>query len=251
MRPYYDDGWAMIYHADSLEAMTPDLVGRVDLVFTDPPYGNDYGVDDFAEARTRTYSYGNRRRKTEPIKGDSPLEYERLVGEVVRLAFLRLKKGAPLAMMAAGGGGPDGVRFVDAIRAIQRHGIFDQAYVWDKRARGPGLGLRIRRDYEFVLLGHASGSPLYYADGTGGESNILDFAPVAGDLHPLQKPEALAAFFVRRHVVAGGVVLDPFSGSGTTLAAAKLLGRRAIGFEIDEAFCETAARRLSQGVILA
>ena len=68
------------------------------------------------------------------------------------------------------------------------------------------------------------------------------------DLHPTQKPLSLCKKILGANV--GQVVLDPFMGSGTTLRAAKDLGRKAIGIEIDERYCEIAARRMSQLVLL-
>ncbi len=66
--------------------------------------------------------------------------------------------------------------------------------------------------------------------------------------HPTQKPVSLMRWclsFCPEH----GAILDPFMGSGTTLVAAKAIGRMAIGIEIEERYCEIAARRLSQGVL--
>ena len=67
------------------------------------------------------------------------------------------------------------------------------------------------------------------------------------DLHPTEKPESLMGQILRANV--GETVLDPFMGSGTTLRAAKDLGRRAVGIEIEEAYCEIAARRMGQEVL--
>lgn len=69
----------------------------------------------------------------------------------------------------------------------------------------------------------------------------------ANELHPTQKPEALIRTIIGANVAE--TILDPFMGSGTTLVAAKMEGRKAVGIEINEKYCEAAVNRLAQGVL--
>jgi len=67
--------------------------------------------------------------------------------------------------------------------------------------------------------------------------------------HPCPKPLKLLTWLVRISTKSGDTIVDPFAGSGTTLVAAKLMGRRAIGIEIDKSYCNIIVERLSQQVI--
>jgi len=99
----------------------------------------------------------------------------------------------------------------------------------------------LRREYEDLRR------PFSLTD-TAYRSDIWNFNPVPGypGKHPCEKPIAMMEHIVKTSTRAGGSILDPFAGSGSTLRAAKNLGRKAIGFEIEEKYCEITAQRLAQ-----
>lgn len=116
--------------------------------------------------------------------------------------------------------------------------------VWDKR---DGVASDDNADAEIAWTSVGGPVRLYRHLWKGlcraGEENI---SIQGGKIHPFQKPAALMRWCI--NFTSAPTILDPFMGSGTTLVAAKNLGRRAIGIEIEEHYCEIAAKRLSQEV---
>jgi site-specific DNA-methyltransferase (adenine-specific) len=92
----------------------------------------------------------------------------------------------------------------------------------------------------------------YTDDGTRLAQSVVDARNMRGrGIHPNEKPVALLDPLIRYAVPAGGTVLDPFAGSGSTAEAARLSGRRSILIEQSEQYCELIARRLSQPLLTA
>jgi len=91
----------------------------------------------------------------------------------------------------------------------------------------------------------------YFYDDSRKQSSVWEINTYpSGTDHPATFPIELPKECILTSTKAGETVLDPFMGSGTTLRAAKDLGRRAIGIEIEERYCEIAAKRMAQGVLL-
>ena len=247
MTPYYDEAGITIYCGDARELLPTLAAGSVDFVFTDPPFGHNNNNNGDLIARWEEALGRGSNGDARPIANDGPE-----ANDLVRWAFgefNRLLAPGCCCCCCCGGGGPD-PQFARWSLWLDEAIGFKQMIVWDK---GPmGMGWHYRRSYETVLVGEKPGAACRWFDTTNRVENIVrhipKIIPQAAD-HPTPKPEELVTFFLKLHARAGDLVLDPFCGAGTTLVAAKQFGCRAIGCEIDEAWCEAAARRLAQGVL--
>ena len=183
-----------------------------DVIVTDPPYGMAYQHG----ARRGGVRYG---ADGESIVGDDePFD-----------PGLILALGKPTAMFGAN-------HYADRLPASRGW------LVWDKR---DGSASNDQSDAELAWTNVLTVARVFSARWSGAHRTGREQAD--GRLHVNQKPVALMAWVLR--FMPEGVVLDPFMGSGSTLIAAKELGRRSIGIEIDEAHCQAAATRCSQEVL--
>jgi site-specific DNA-methyltransferase (adenine-specific) len=251
-KPYYEDEAVTIYHGDCREIIPTFEDASIDFIFTDPPYGHNNNNGDLIhrrEAALGRIPNGADTPSARPIANDGPEAANALIrwffGETARL----LKAGCCCCCCCCGGGpDPQFARWSLWLDDVLQ---FKQMVVWDK---GPmGMGWHYRRSYETVLVGQKPGAACRWFDETNQIENIIRHIPKIipqADEHPTLKPERLGAHFIKLHSAPGDLVLDPFMGSGTTLRAAKSLGRKAIGIEIEERYCEIAAKRMSQMVLL-
>ncbi len=227
MKPYYEDTKAgiTIYHGDCREIL-PGLP-KVDLVLTDPPYGTQVLRDGYGRRQNNKATNG---KVGVHIAGDADLgAFKRMVGAVK--CNLLCTFGSPK-------------KSFEMLQAIRRRSFTCVAeLVWDKNI--PGLGAGIRYQHENIYIAVFEN---FEFCGYGGLFSVIRETSVSrGGFHPHEKPVDLLK---RLLIYAGGeTILDPFMGSGTTLRAAKDLRRKAIGIEIEERYCEIAARRLQQEVL--
>lgn len=116
--------------------------------------------------------------------------------------------------------------------------------VWDKVSIG--MGSCFRNQHELIL---------HFTKGVGRNParrdtpNVLSYSSIRNGVHDTQKPEELLERLICTTTFPGESVLDFFAGSGSTLAAAKTAGRRALGIEVEERYCEICANRLRQEVL--
>lgn len=228
--PYFDDGGGrLIYHGDCREFLALLEPESVDLVLTDPPYGIRY----VTARRSRSD------KLVAPIANDESLDVVEQVWPIVLAMLANDRHWYAFATLK-----PEVMH--DAIRVFSGA---KQTLAWDKGDRGTvgDLEAGFGECCEAIFYGMKGRRAL---NGKRPRSVIrFDWSGTLDPVHPTVKPVAVLRKLVSWSTNHGEIVLDPFAGSFTTLRAAKDLGRCAIGFELEERYCEIGANRLRQEVL--
>lgn len=269
IKPYYLDAKAgiAIINADCRDALA--LLEPVEHVIADPPFARNVyrhlGMPNTnAGSGTPTrlagyeYSSASQRRKGHPRLGIQNHQYS----------------SASIVELAAGG-----IGYIDEMlddvaseiaRLVKRWAIVfsdvESCHLWREQLERSGMryirtGAWVKIDpmpqfsgdrpavgFEPCTIAHAQG-PMRWNGGGHAAVWRHGITKVARPDHPCPKPLPLMHELVSLFTDYGETILDPFCGSGTTLLASKNLGRRTIGIEIEERYCEIAAKRLSQDVM--
>jgi DNA modification methylase len=229
--PYWEKDGISIYLGDCLEVL-PALAVTADVIVTDPPYGIGF-------------LSGRRHDVLGLVAGDADTTAAK-AGLAAALKVLR--RG----------------RHIYSFASHKEQLLFDglpiggQAeIIWDKGLFAPGNAeLPWANQHEVILFGVYEPSQVNREKKHAGKlaarlrrGSVISYQRLhSGQVkrHPTEKPVYVLRQLIESSSVMGELVLDPFAGSGSTLEAAYLEGRAAIGIEIEERYCETAAERLSK-----
>lgn len=209
--PYYEHAGITIYHGDCRELL-PHLP-NVDAVITDPPYGISHPCDFAKRGRGKLAQCND---YPDVFEDNVPFEPAGI-----------LSLGLPTLLWGAN-------HFADKLPPTSGW------LVWDKE-RPDELD---QATCELAWTNFVKGVRRYRYLWNG----MMRAGEWGENYHPTQKPVAVMQWAISLKWTPAGTIADPFMGSGTTLVAAKNLGRKAIGIEIEENYCEVAAKRLSQEV---
>jgi DNA modification methylase len=223
LTPYYEQDGIVIVHSDCREVLAqfPPCF-RVDAIITDPPYGIGFKYESH---------------------DDTPEGYGDFVWGVLEKAETFCAPGSPVFVW-------------QAMLNIRRfHAWFPREWRIFAAAKN-FVQMRptsMQYAYDPVVVWWTPGGQ--WSEGTASRDfHIGNTAGIIGRKtwekdHPCPRPLNQVEHVVAQWVRPLGTILDPFMGSGTTLVAAKRLGRKAIGIELEEKYCEIAAKRLAQGAL--
>lgn len=244
MTPYYQDGDVTLYHGDNAEIL-PSLAAAglaVDVCVTDPPYGETSLSWDrwpkgwpalVAEVTSSLWCFGSMRMFL-----DQRDEFAawRLAQDVV------WDKGTGISLTT------------DRFMRTHEYALhfyagtrWSEIYAATPRERVPGGRSATTRKTEAAATFGARNGGSWVDDGTRIRRSVIPVSRPASGRHPTEKPTGILDPLIAYSCPPGGTVLDLFAGSGSTLDAARCSGRKAIGIEQSEAYCEVIATRLSQG----
>lgn len=243
MRLFYEEDGIAIYHGDCRQVL-PELQDAADAVVTDPPYG-DTSLDwdspvkgwlDHVEA-PQVWCFGSMRFWLEH-GADFAAAGWRYAQEIIWEKH-------------------NGSNFhADRFRRVHELAVHWYRGDWSRVYRMAPVTMdatprTVRRKQRPAHTGHIEAGS--YTSEDGGPRLMRSVLQVRSEhgraLHPTQKPLGILTPLIQYSAPPGGLILDPFMGSGSTLRAAKDCGRRAIGIEADERYCEIAVQRLGQELL--
>lgn len=247
MKPYYDDGQVQLYLGDCREAL-PALGLEADLVLADPPYGEtsltwdrwpDGWLGVAAKVSRSLWCFGSMRMFLEHA-------------DEFKAAPWKLSQD--LIWEKHNGSGSSTDRFRRVHESAVHWYLGDWAGICHETPTTPDTTRhQFRRKAGPTQWGDIGAAS--YLSEDGGPRLMRSVIPVRSmhgrALHPTEKPLGILTPLIEYACPPGGMVIDPFAGSGSTLDAARQSGRRAVGIEANEEYAELAARRLSQGVLEA
>ena len=245
VRAYFADELVTLYHGDSVELL-PALGVQADCIVADPPYGETSLPWDqwpagwlwaAADVTRSLWCFGSLRMF---LAHDSEFDCWRLSQDII--------------WEKHNGSGAFSDRFKRVHEQAAHFYRGAWADIYHQAPTTPDATARtVRRKFKpahWSKLGDSA-----YASNDGGPRLMRSVVAVPSmhghALHPTEKPVGILDPLITYACPPGGLVVDPFAGSGSTLDAARASGRRAIGIEADERYCELAARRLSQAVLTA
>lgn len=243
MKPYYEADGVTIYHGDC-RGLLDELSAGVQVAIVDPPYGDtsldwDTVVEGWVGlvAVPQVWCFGS-------------LRFWLAQGAAFEAAGWKYAQELVWEKHNGSSFHADRFRRVHELIVHWYRGDWGSLY-HEPPKTADATARTIRRKKRPPHTGHIEKSA--YVSEDGGPRLQRSVIPVRSchghAQHPTQKPVGIVGPLVENSSQPGDLVLDPFMGSGSTLVAAKELGRRAVGIEIEEQYCEVAARRLDQQVL--
>lgn len=225
-----------IIQGDCLAALENIPDDFIDLVCTDPPYSS--GARQTTQLRKRKGMVRSERWKEEWFGTDN----------LSTSGFLFFFRGVALQLFKKLKPGAHAYFFIDwrnyplLTNVLESCGFrIGGMVVWDKEIFGMGAGFR--NQHELIIVS-SKGSPREF--NRHDLANVIRVRRIKSEIHPTEKPVELLAKLIEMSTNVNDLVLDPFSGSGATAVAAKQLGRRYMGIELNPEYVKIAEQRLAE-----